>query len=118
MNPIIRNVKCRNSFYSKSAVNRFPVPDEFVSWSVEYAAYKPILYESDVLIGKPWADPKIGRFFFAISFDNFRSKECWKGSSNVYFFHLIHECVIHGPVIVIIHSVMCGNYADSANRQS
>lgn len=62
MNPIIRNVKCRNSFYSKSAVNRFPVPDEFVSWSVEYAAYKPILYESDVLIGKPWADPNIGEF--------------------------------------------------------
>lgn len=61
---IIRNVNCRNSFYSRTAVKRFPVPDEFLFWSVEYTDYKPIFYESDVLNGKPWADPKLGKFFF------------------------------------------------------
>lgn len=56
---MFRNVKCRNSMYSKSSVNRFPVPDEFVYWSVDFPDYRPTLFESDVLKGKPWADPNI-----------------------------------------------------------
>lgn len=56
---IFRNIKCRNSLYARSSVNRFPVPDEFVAWSVEFAEYKPEFYESEVLKGKPWADPNI-----------------------------------------------------------
>lgn len=58
---MLRNVNCRNSFYSRSTVRRFPVPDELIPWSVEYLEYKPIFYESDVLLEKPWADPKIGK---------------------------------------------------------
>ncbi|XP_037044814.1 ADP-ribose pyrophosphatase, mitochondrial-like [Bradysia coprophila] len=55
---IFRNANCRNSVYARSSINRFRVPDEFVFWTVEFADYKPIFYESDVLSGKPWADPK------------------------------------------------------------
>ncbi len=62
---IFRNINCRNSLYSRSAVNRFPVPDEFIEWSVPFPDYKPIFYESEVLNGKPWADLKIGKFFLA-----------------------------------------------------
>lgn len=58
---LFRNVNCRNSFYARSSVSRFPVPDDFILWSVEYISYKPIFYESEVLNGKPWADPKIGK---------------------------------------------------------
>lgn len=59
---IFRNINCRNSVYARSVVKRFTVPDEFIFWSTEFPDYKPEFYESDVLSGKPWADPKIGKF--------------------------------------------------------
>lgn len=50
------HICCRNSLYPRSNVQRFPVPDEYVSWSVEYKNYLPIFYESQCLTGKEWAD--------------------------------------------------------------
>ncbi|CAO1428906.1 unnamed protein product [Diamesa tonsa] len=51
------HICCRNSLYPRSNVQRFPVPDEYVSWSVEYKNYKPVFYESQSLTGTEWADP-------------------------------------------------------------
>lgn len=37
---------------------RFPVPDEKVSWKVDWPDYKPIDYTSEhILKGPIWADP-------------------------------------------------------------
>lgn len=52
--------KCRNSIYPSSNVQRFPVPDDKVSWDVNFPQYSPVTYTSKVLQGKPWADPDIG----------------------------------------------------------
>ena len=51
------HICCRNSLYPRSNVQRFPVPDEYVPWSVEYKNYKPEFYESQSLTGTEWADP-------------------------------------------------------------
>lgn len=58
MNKMFKHVVCRNSLYANT-VQRFVVPDELISWSINYDDYKPIFYESPILIGKPWADPSI-----------------------------------------------------------
>lgn len=57
MNKIFKHVACRNSLYAK-AIQRFPVPDEFIPWEVSYEVYEPPFYESPGIIGKPWADLK------------------------------------------------------------
>lgn len=51
---------CRNAIYAGSRIERFSVPDNFVSWTTPYTGYAPVHYESPVLVGKPWADPAIG----------------------------------------------------------
>lgn len=51
--------KCRQGLYPSSGVKRFEVPEEKVSWTVEYPEYKPVAYTAAVLRGKPWADPEI-----------------------------------------------------------
>ncbi|GAB0089993.1 ADP-ribose pyrophosphatase, mitochondrial [Sergentomyia squamirostris] len=56
----ILNKKCRNCKYPGSEITRFPVDDNVVSWDHESPEYKPEFYESQVLQGKPWADPKYG----------------------------------------------------------
>ena len=44
-------------------VTRFPVPDDRVSWSVEWKEYRPTQYTAHkVLAGPKWADPDITRF--------------------------------------------------------
>lgn len=58
MNKIFKHVACRNSLYAK-AIQRFPVPDEFISWTTSYEEYEPPFYESSVIENKPWADSKI-----------------------------------------------------------
>ncbi|KAG5682289.1 hypothetical protein PVAND_011649 [Polypedilum vanderplanki] len=55
MNKIFKHIVCRNQLYANQ-IQRFPVPDEFVPWSVNYDNYKPQFYESPTLNGKPWAD--------------------------------------------------------------
>lgn len=52
---------CRNSIYPGSNVNRFYVPDHLVSWNEAFSEYIPVFYESPSLIGKPYADPTIGK---------------------------------------------------------
>lgn len=55
-NLIKMHIKCRNSVYPLSKIQRFNVPDDLVSFKTEYPSYSPIFYESNVLSGKPWAD--------------------------------------------------------------
>ena len=51
------HVKCRNKDY-QGKVARTPVPDEKVSWSVEWPDYKPVDYTApSVAKGPVWADP-------------------------------------------------------------
>lgn len=54
------NTTCRNCKYPGSERDRCPVDDSLVSWSAEYPDYKPDLYDSERLAGKPWADPAFG----------------------------------------------------------
>ena len=59
---LMKHLKCINSIYPRSEVQRFPVPEEKISWDEDYLEYKPIFYESPVLAGKEWADSAIGEF--------------------------------------------------------
>lgn len=61
MNKIFKHVNCRNGIYAKT-IQRFNVPDDLVSWRVNFESYKPPQFESPVLKGKPWADPAIDEF--------------------------------------------------------
>ncbi|EZA58090.1 ADP-ribose pyrophosphatase, mitochondrial [Ooceraea biroi] len=56
--------KCRQGIYPSSNAKRFEVPDEKVSWTVEYPEYKPVACTAAVLQGKPWADPEINESTF------------------------------------------------------
>ncbi|KOB64156.1 ADP-ribose pyrophosphatase, mitochondrial [Operophtera brumata] len=58
---ISMHIKCRGGLYPRSNVERFPVPDEKVGWSVEYKNYKPVNHSAPSLHGQPWADPEIGQ---------------------------------------------------------
>ncbi|XP_034171459.1 ADP-ribose pyrophosphatase, mitochondrial [Osmia lignaria lignaria] len=51
--------KCRQGFYRSTTIKRFEVPENKVSWSVEYPEYKPVEYTAPSVKGKPWADPEI-----------------------------------------------------------
>lgn len=51
--------KCTRGLYPASNIKRFEVPEEKISWTVEYPEYKPVAYTAAVLQGKPWADPDI-----------------------------------------------------------
>lgn len=39
------------------------VPDDLIDWATEYPAYDPPYYDSPVLEGKVWADPKLDAAF-------------------------------------------------------
>lgn len=52
----------RNTVYPRSNVMRFPVPDNLVSWMVNYTDYSPEFYESPNIHGKLYADPEIGLY--------------------------------------------------------
>lgn len=57
---ISRNIhsKCRAEFYpgTNNLIKRFLVPDDRVSWLVEFKEYEPVLYTSSHIIGQEWAD--------------------------------------------------------------
>lgn len=51
------HVKSRIAQYPGSNIQRYPVPDEFVMWEVEYPDYRPVVYEAPEVTAKPyWAD--------------------------------------------------------------
>lgn len=54
------HIKCINSVYPKSEVQRYTIPAGKVQWDEDYSEYDPIFYESPALIGKLWADKPIG----------------------------------------------------------
>lgn len=58
MTKIFTHIACRNSLYAKT-IQRFSVPDEFISWKISFPDYNPPFYESKSIEGKPWADPKV-----------------------------------------------------------
>ncbi|XP_067911983.1 ADP-ribose pyrophosphatase, mitochondrial-like isoform X2 [Heterodontus francisci] len=52
------HVKARTSPYPGSQVKRFPVPDNYVCWSVTWPDYEPVDYTAEtVRTGPEWADP-------------------------------------------------------------
>lgn len=57
---MLKHLKCINGLYPRSNIQRFPVPENLISWNDKYPEYKPVFYESPVLAGKVWADPGIG----------------------------------------------------------
>nr|XP_003706314.2 PREDICTED: ADP-ribose pyrophosphatase, mitochondrial [Megachile rotundata] len=56
--------KCRQGFYPSSNIKRFEVPENKVSWSVDYPEYTPVEYTAPAIKGKSWADPAIGENSF------------------------------------------------------
>ncbi|XP_069840626.1 ADP-ribose pyrophosphatase, mitochondrial isoform X4 [Dendropsophus ebraccatus] len=52
------HIKALTSPYPGSQVERWPVPQEKVSWSVDWPEYQPVEYTApSVLARPPWADP-------------------------------------------------------------
>lgn len=56
---ILKHIKCRNTIYPGSSIERFPTSDHSVEWEVSDNNYNPHFYESPVLLNKPWADVDI-----------------------------------------------------------
>ncbi|XP_050350488.1 ADP-ribose pyrophosphatase, mitochondrial isoform X2 [Nymphalis io] len=78
--------KCRSSLYPRSTVQRFPVPDDKVSWNAEFIEYKPPNYTSPSIHGQKWADPEIGETNFNPkwnSLDGTVNRESYMGSYNI-----------------------------------
>eukprot|EP00069_Balaena_mysticetus_P020838 bmy_13205T0 len=62
--------KARTSPYPGSKVGRSQVPNEKVSWLVEWPEYKAVEYASgSVLAGPRWADPLLGERNFSLKFN-------------------------------------------------
>ena len=54
------HTKARGPEYPGTAVQKSPVPDEYLKWDVPYDGYKPVDYTSDSVLLKPiWADPDL-----------------------------------------------------------
>ncbi|XP_029650951.1 ADP-ribose pyrophosphatase, mitochondrial isoform X2 [Octopus sinensis] len=55
------HTNCRGGLYPRTKdIYRFDVPDDKVSWDVEYKEYQPVDYTAEsVLQQPPWADPDI-----------------------------------------------------------
>lgn len=78
--------KCRSRLYPRSSVERFPVPDDKVSWSTEFKEYKPPTYTSPSIQGQVWADPEIDEANFKPkwnSIDGNVNRESYTGSYDV-----------------------------------
>lgn len=57
------HVKSRCPQYPGSNVQRHPVPDDKVAWTVDWPQYTPVSYTAPTVAKKPtWADPEIGLF--------------------------------------------------------
>lgn len=57
------HTKCRNALYGRSNVQRGNVPDDKVSWDVQFDDYAPVYHLDAVVRGKDnvrpeWADPE------------------------------------------------------------
>lgn len=53
---LFRHIMCRNNVYPRSSVQRFPVPDAVVFWTVNYEEYCPPCYTAPHIGGQSWAD--------------------------------------------------------------
>ncbi|MCI4384899.1 hypothetical protein PGIGA_G00044020 [Pangasianodon gigas] len=57
------HIKARCTVYPGSDKQRFPVPDDKVSWATLWPEYSPVNYTAPSVLNKPaWADPDIGSF--------------------------------------------------------
>ncbi|KAG3264502.1 hypothetical protein H1C71_000786 [Ictidomys tridecemlineatus] len=62
--------KSRTSPYPGSNVERSKVPDEKVSWLVEWPEYSPVEYTAGAVLALPaWADPPVGERNFSPKFN-------------------------------------------------
>ncbi len=53
-----RIIKCSRNAEYRGGIARFPVPDDKVSWTVEWPEYKPVEYTAKSVLEAPsWADP-------------------------------------------------------------
>ena len=69
------NTKCRNAKYLGNG-DRTHVPDDKVSWTVEWPEYNPVDYTSpSVQAGPVWADPEIRYVLISVS-RNMQVKDC------------------------------------------
>ncbi|XP_072549252.1 ADP-ribose pyrophosphatase, mitochondrial isoform X2 [Salminus brasiliensis] len=57
------HTKARCPVYPGSNIQRFPVPDDKISWSTDWPEYNPVNYTAPSVLKKPaWADSEIGSF--------------------------------------------------------
>ncbi|KAK9498567.1 hypothetical protein O3M35_003168 [Rhynocoris fuscipes] len=59
---LLSHIKCRNIDYPNKngkKIERFPVPDDKVSWNTEWIEYSPQEYTAIHAKGKSWSDPDI-----------------------------------------------------------
>ena len=50
------NARCE-TYPRNPDIKRFPVPDDKVSWKIEYEGYRPVHYTAASVLAKPvWAD--------------------------------------------------------------
>lgn len=63
---VAAHIKCRSGAYPRSSIQRYPVPDDKISWTVDYPEYNPPHYTAVSIHGQPWADPEIGMFIIKL----------------------------------------------------
>lgn len=76
-----KHIKCRGGKYPGSEVQRHPVPEDKITWTVNFGEYAPKYYDSPVLAGKPWADPSAPD---ALKFNELDGKVDRRSHSNPY----------------------------------
>ncbi|RTG85914.1 uncharacterized protein DC041_0000242 [Schistosoma bovis] len=80
------HVKCRNSPYPRTSdIQRYPVPDDKVSWNLSWPEYHPVAYTAPGISKKPWADPdnQLSIIFGNIFRYYCSSKYCFSNSSTI-----------------------------------
>jgi hypothetical protein len=58
---VFKHVRCINTKYPRSTIDRFAIPEELIFWHKDYPLYSPPYYDAEVLARKPWSDPSIGK---------------------------------------------------------
>ena len=80
---IFKHVVCRNKIYA-NAIQRFPVPDELIAWSLPFKDYSPPTFDSPILQGKAWADPDINDASFHPNFNELDGSVNRKSHIGIY----------------------------------
>jgi len=68
------HTKCRGGVYPRTEVKRLDIPDGKVSWTVDWADYKPPTYTDPKVLKASWADPELSTKDFAPKFNSLDGK--------------------------------------------